>query len=189
MRFPARVPCAMRKVLLLCVLVVSHNAHPQEKISSRQELQTALEKAVMCDVDARTIFSNDLVADTLGVSHPRSELIKTDVAHDEDLVYHLPRGTKVFGYEAKEALSSSRSISTFFVKLRANSDQLHTVRKTLRLSPVPKGNPEGYGFFGQFEVRYIRKLPGSPDSPHDTIFSATGNQDNYVAIGCQNLSW
>ncbi|MGC3030121.1 hypothetical protein ACPUER_34205 [Burkholderia sp. DN3021] len=178
----------------ICALI-SSTAFSQEVISSRETLGNALEGAVTCRNDALNVFGGGQFDG--GPSDPRRSLealgVKIIRGGDDNgkIVYHLPRGIKVFDREASEAFFSSESTTLFFVVIRANPNRLSEFNKVLKLTPVPKGNPEGYGYFDEFEVRDIRKLSDGTDSPPNTIFSAVGKNKRrgYIIVGCQNLAW
>lgn len=181
-------------VVPMCVLI-SSAAYSQEIISSRETLGIALEGAVMCRNDALNVFGGGQFDG--GPSDPRRSLeaLGVEVIRGGDdngkIVYRLPRGIRVFNREVSEAFFSSESTTLFFVAIRANPNRLGEFNKVLKLTPVPKGNPEGYGYFDEFEVRDIRKLSGETDSPPNTIFSAVGKnrRRGYIIVGCQNLAW
>jgi hypothetical protein len=170
-------------------------AFSQETISSQRSLEIALENAVMCKLDGLNVFNGGEFDG--GPADPQKRLEALGVNIDDgsnrtgEMRYRFPRGVKVFGYEASEAVYSSESITTFFVNLRSPSDRLGAVNKVLRLISVPKGNPDGYGYFNEFQVRDIRKLSDGKVAPPDTIFSGIGGQSGheYVVVGCQNLAW
>lgn len=186
---------AIYRLASICTLLLPSAAFPYDSISSKKSLETTLEKAVMCDVDAlATLGGGEFDG---GPNDPRPRLenlgvkIVDETGQDEAgrVTYRLPRGINVFGYEAREALFFAESTTIFFITLRSDSGRLKEISKTLGLTPVPKGSPEGYGYFDEFNVQYIRKLSTMGDTPPDTIFSGTGNRQNYVVIGCQNLAW
>jgi hypothetical protein len=170
-------------------------AFSQESISSTKDLQAVLEKAVMCKPDGLNLFNGSEFDG--GPSDPKRKLealgvsIANESHHGGETVYRFPPGVRVFGQEVSQALYFSESTTLFFVNLRSGRGQLETVNKSLRLSPVPKGNPDGYGYFNEFDVRSIRKLSKGDDEPPDTIFSAVANHDghDHLVIGCQNLAW
>jgi hypothetical protein len=176
-------------------LVFAPPAFSQEAIASLKELGHALESAATCQRNAINIFSgaefdgapNDpkRQLEALGVS------VANESRHGGETVYRFPAGVEVFGHEASEALFFDQSTTLFFVRLRSAPDQLRAFSQTLRLAPVPKGNPDGYGYFNEIDVRYIRKLIGSDDAASDTIFSGLGSRDGrgYIVIGCQSLAW
>ncbi|WP_155632777.1 hypothetical protein [Burkholderia cepacia] len=185
---------AVAGVVPICALI-SSVAFSQEVISSRETLGTALEGAVTCRNDALNVFGGGQFDG--GPSDPRGRLEALGVKitrggdDNEKIVYRLPRGIKVFDREASEAFFSSESTTLFFVAIRSNSNRLGEFNKALRLSRVPKGNPDGYGYFDEFEVRAIRKLSDETNSPPNTIFSAVGKnkRHGYIIVGCQNLAW
>jgi hypothetical protein len=176
-------------------LVLALPAFSQEAIASLKKLGHTLEKAATCNKNAINIFSgaefdgahNDpkRQLEALGVS------IANESRHGGETVYRFPAGVEVFGHEASEALFFDQSTTLFFVRLRSDPDQLRAVSQTLRLAAVPKGNPEGYGYFNEFDVRYIRKLTGSGGAESDAIFGGVGIRDRlgYIVIGCQSLAW
>lgn len=179
----------------VCVLISASSGYSQSVISSRHGLEVALENAVMCKADAINIFSgsefdgdsNDLKRqlEALGVS------VINESKHGGEIRYQLPSGVKLFGSEASEALFFSESTTLFFVDLRSAPERMRAINRALKLAAVPKGNPDGYGYFNEFDVRYIRKLSGSEDTPPDTIFSGIDgrNGQDHIVIGCQNLAW
>jgi hypothetical protein len=177
----------------ICALILSQAACAQDVISSHQDLQAVLEKAVTCRVDALNKFNGSEFDGSPGDVRTQLENLGVEVnsqpPDNDTITYRFPAGVKVFGYEASEATSSAESVTTFFISLRAGADHLRQINKTLRLTGVTKGNPDGYGYFGKFNVRYIRKLSNDKNGPPDTIFSGTENIGKHVVIGCQNLAW
>ena len=178
----------------ICMLNFSAAAFAQEASLSKHGLESALEKAVMCKVNALDTFGG--IGFEGGADDPRPMLEALGVRINENsttttarISYYFPPGIKVFGYEVSEAKYFDSGMMIFFVSLRAGSDRLPAINKTLRLAPVAKGNPDRYGLFDEIDVRYIRKLSDDKSMPPDTIFSGTGSRQNYVVIGCQNLSW
>lgn len=186
---------ALCRFAFIGTLLLPSAAFPYDSIFSKTSLETVLEKAVMCDVDAIAALGGGEFDG--GANDPRPRLenlgvkIIDETGQDEAgrITYRLPRGIKVFGYEASEALFFAESTTIFFITLRADSGRLKEISRILGLTPVPKGSQEGYGYFDEFNVQYIRKLSTMGDVPPDTIFSGTGNRQNYVVIGCQNLAW
>lgn len=176
-----------------CALIFAPAAYSQEPITSRKDVEVALERAVNCNVDALGIFSgsrSDGGPDDAGRQLEKLGItIPSETKHEGEMRYRFPTGIKIFGYEVSEALFSSNSVTTFFVTLHASPDRLRTIDQILKLVPVPGGNAEGYGYFGEIEVRYIRKFGAEKDMPPDTIFSGTAHNGNSVVIGCQNLAW
>jgi hypothetical protein len=177
-------------------LIFSSTALSQETISSKKDLGLALERAVTCKVGALGFFDGSEFAGGPGDAMHQLKSLGVNIAiKNEDysggIRYRFPLGIKVFGYEAIDALYFSESTTLFVVTLRADFKYLPKINKVLNLTPVPKGNPEGYGYVDNLDVRYIRKLrePGV-DFPY-TIFSGIEGSDghNNVAIGCQNLAW
>jgi hypothetical protein len=187
--------CLAKRTVTALIICMFFPAAPFSKttISSTKSLETALEKAVTCHPDEISIFDGSLFDG--GSDDPRPKLERLGVKiveepqHGGEIRYHFPLGVKVFGYEATEALFSSPSTTIFFVNLHTRSDHLSAISEALKLAPVPKGNPDGYGHFNEFNVREIKKLSDEKDIPPDTIFSGTGNSRDYIVIGCQNLSW
>lgn len=176
-------------------LIFSSSVFSRETIASRRDLGAALENAVKCMPDALGDFDgskfdgsqNDLrkIFESLGVR------VAVESKHGGEIVYQLPGGINVFGYEASEALYFDESTTLFFIKLRSGSDKLNSISKALRLASIPSGNPDGYGYFNEFDVRFIRKLHDGNDGLPDTIFSGIGEENGrtHIVVGCQNLAW
>ena len=185
-----KLPRAFIGVALMCALNFSSAAFSQEKISSKKSLEVALEDAVMCKTEALGIFSGGEFDG--GPDDPQKPLEALGVSMTNQdkhggTRFILPQNINVFGYEASEAIYFDSSTTLFFIVLRADSNRLGAINKTLRLVPVPKGNPDGYGYFEEFDARYIRKLDGGKVQFPYTIFSAIDHDQ--VVIGCQNLAW
>jgi len=189
-----RLPRAIFGVMLMCVLSFSLTAFAQEAISSQKSLEVALENAVMCKTEAIGIFSGgEFDGGPDDPQKPLEALGVKMVSQDKHggMRYLLPPGVKVFGYEASEVGYFDSSTTLFFVILRTESNQLAAINKKLKLNPVPRGNPDGYGYFEDFDASYIRKLGSGKEQFPYTIFSAVGhnNGGGHVIIGCQNLAW
>ncbi|WP_157636468.1 hypothetical protein [Burkholderia ubonensis] len=186
---------AIFKLMPACALIFATAVYPKDTLSSRRSLEVALENAVMCKVDALNIFNGSEFDG--GADDPKQRLeslgvnVINESRHGGEIRYQLPSGIKLFGYEAREALFFSESTTLFFVRLKSGPERMRAINKALRLTSVPKGNPDGYGYFNEFDVRYIRKLNGGEDVPHDTIFSGIGDLggNEHIVIGCQNLAW
>jgi len=181
---------------MVFALFFSSTAFSQETISSRKDLGRALENAVMCKVDALGFFDGSEFAGGPGDAMHQLKSLGVDIAiKNEDysggIRYHFPSGIDVFGYEAVDALYFSESTTLFVVTLRSDLKSLPKISRVLSLNPISSGNPDGYGYIDNLDVRYIRKLqePGV-DFPY-TIFSGIkgGDGHRYVAVGCQNLAW
>lgn len=169
-------------------------AFSHELISSRRDLEVALESAVKCTPDELGDFDGSRFDGDLNEKKELELLgvrVSKESRHGGEIVYKFPRGIEIFGHEVDSALYFDQSTTLFFVKLRSRSNNLNSINEILNLAPIRKGNPDGYGYFGEFDVRFLRKLHYEDDSPPDAIFSAVGNQNGrtYVVIGCQNLAW
>jgi len=197
MRMQRMAILASGSVVIASISVLFHTpeALAEDKDLSRSNLQTNLEKAVMCDTDAINIFNGSKFVGGSNDPKPQLENLGVRIIDDSTvsgpskITYRFPPNTIVFGHEASEALYYEFSTEIFFISLRSSADRLSGINKRLRLNPIPKGNPDGYGLFDEIEVRYIRKLSAMGDMPPDTIFSGTGTRQNYIVIGCQNLAW
>lgn len=182
-------------VAVVGILNFSSGAFSSEPISSRRDLEGALENAVKCMPDALEDFDGirfDGGPDDLRKTFEKLEVrVASESKHGGGVTYQFPRGIRIFGYEAGEALYFDESTTLFFVRLQSGPEALRSISEALRLTPIRKGNPDGYGYFGEFDVRYFRKLPDGLDSPPNAIFSGIGyrNGRTYVVIGCQNLAW
>jgi len=181
---------------MLLMLSVSSIAYSQEIISSRIDLERTLERAVMCKADALGVIDGSEFSGGPGDALHQLQALGVDISiknadYSGGIEYRFPDGVKVFGYEAMHAIYFSESTTLFFVILRADVRHLGEINKILGLTPVAKGNPDGYGYVENVSVRYIRKLlePGV-DFPY-TIFSGTKDSDghDYIVVGCQNLAW
>jgi len=181
---------------MIFALFVSSAAFSQEAISSQKDLGRALESAVMCKVDALGFFDGSEFAGGPGDAMHQLKSLGVDIAiKNEDysggIRYHFPPGVNVFGYEAIDALYFSESTTLFVVTLRSDLKHLPRINRVLNLNPVPRGNPDGYGYVDNLDVRYVRKLPESGGDFPYTIFSGIkdGDGHRYIAVGCQNLAW
>jgi len=181
---------------VLLTLSFSSIAYAQEIISSQKDLGRTLEHAVMCKVDALGVVDGSEFSGGPGDAFHQLQALGVGISvKNEDysggIRYHFPDGVKVFGYDAMDALYFAESTTLFFVTLRADVKFLGKVNKILGLSPVATGNPDGYGYVDNIDVRFIRKLrePGV-DFPY-TIFSGIKNSGgrDYIVVGCQNLAW
>jgi hypothetical protein len=184
------------RLSVVSALVFSSTAFSQETISSKKDLGLALERAVTCKVDALGFFDgSEFDSGPLGAMHQLKSLGVSIAIKNGDysggIGYRFPRGVKAFGYEVVDALYFSESTTLFVVTLRADFKYLPEINGALNLTPIQKGNPDGYGYVDNLDVRYIKKLSGSDVDFPDAIFSGIKNGDghNYLAIGCQNLAW
>ena len=191
--------CARKLVHLaaISVLLCNSTAFSQEMISSKESLERALEGAVTCHSDALGAFAGSEYADVSGETTRGIEALGGAVVRDPEqvgaIIFRLPPGTRVFGYEAREATFFSESTILFFVSLKANSSGLNKLNAILKLRPIRRGNPDGYGYFDKIDVEYIRKLKNGgedEDFPY-TIFSGVekGGGENNIIAACQNLAW
>jgi len=197
MNFRLLAGCA-RKLLRLSVisaLLLNSIAFSQEVISSKKSLEHALEGAVTCNLDALGDFIGSEYASVPGETTRGIEALGGAVANDPEQLgavrFHFPAGTRVFGYEAREATFFSESTILFFVTLESSLANLNKINEVLKLHPIENGNPDGYGYFDKIDVRYIRKLNGHREDFPYTIFSGVERSDGRgkIVVGCQNLAW
>lgn len=179
----------------MCALIASSGAHSQQTISTASGLGSALEDAVTCKSEALGTFDSSEFdgspsdtrkqLETLGVQ------IRNENKHGGETALKFPHNIRIFGYPAQQATFFSESTVLFFVKIDAGWKQLHTLNTRLMLKPIAKGNPEGYGYFNEFNVERVRKLKNATDLSTYTIFSGTTRENGheYIVLGCQNLSW
>jgi hypothetical protein len=182
-------------VVVIGVFAFSPAGLSHELVSSRHDLAMALEGAVKCMPDAIANFDGSRFDGGPNDGKRELELLGVRVSnesrHGGEVDYQFPRGIRVFGYEVDSALYFDQSATLFFVRLRRGLGDVQSINNVLRLSPVRKEDQDSYGYFGEIDVRYIRKLNNRDNSFPDVIFSATErkNGQGYVVVGCQNLAW
>jgi hypothetical protein len=179
----------------ICSLIASTGAHSQQTISTASDLGSALENAVTCKSEALGAFDGSEFdgspsdtrkqLETLGVQ------IKNENKHGGETALTFPHNIRIFGYSVQQATFFSESTLLFFVKIDAGWNQLRTLNTRLMLKPIAKDNPEGYGYFNEFNVDSVRKLKNDTDLSPYTIFSGTTRENGheYIVLGCQSLSW
>lgn len=197
MNFRLLAGCAKKLLRLgvISALLLNSTAFSQEVISSKKSLEHALEGAVTCNLDALGAFIGSEYASVPGETTRGIEALGGAVANDPEQLgavrFHFPAGTRVFGYEAREATFFSESTILFFVTLESNSTHLIEINRVLKLHPIKNGNPDGYGYFDKIDVRYIRKLNEHHEDFPYTVFSGVerGDGRDKIVVGCQNLAW
>jgi hypothetical protein len=188
--------CLIKKTLrwsfsstLACTLFFCPSAYSQKKISSIDDLNTTLEQAILCDVDALNTF---YAADPhYGPDDTRQKLEQmgvkvTNESQHGGIKFQFPPNIKAFRNEASEALFFDEGTMIFLVNLRLTSDHLSAISKILGLAPISRSNPDGYGYFDEIDVRYIRKLSNNKEANSNAVFSGTGRHQDYIVIGCQD---
>jgi len=197
MNFRLLEDCVSRllRLVVISALLFNSTAFSQEVISSKESLEHALEGAVTCNLDALGAFIGSEYANVPGETTRGIEALGGAVVSDPErfgaIRFRFPPDTRVFGYEAREATFFSESTILFFVILKSDSADLNELNRVLKLHPIPKGNPDGYGYFDKIDVRYIRKLNKDHEDFPYTIFSgvAKGDGKDDIVVGCQNLAW
>lgn len=179
--------------MLFGVLSLSSPVYSEQSNSSRYDLEVALEKAVKCEPGALNDFNGSITGTGTDFQRKMKSLgvrVASESKHGGEITYQFPRGTRVFGYDAISAIYFDESTTIFFVRLNSGLAGLRDISNSLRLHPIKDGNAEGYGYFGEFDVRFLRKIAGGA-SPPDTVIGGIGRKDgrSFIAIGCQNLSW
>jgi hypothetical protein len=119
MNFGLLGTCASRLLRLgvIFALLFNSSAFSQEVISSKRNLEHALESAVTCNVDALGAFTGSEYASVPDQTKKGIEALGGTVASDPEqlgaIVFRFPPGVKVFGHEAREALFFSESTILF----------------------------------------------------------------------------
>lgn len=181
--------CRALVLMLLCSNV------PLKASDNRSQLGAELERAVSCDRAALNVFDGSKFDGSSDDPYPTFLSMGVAIYNDPGKfgasVFRFPKGVRVFGYEAMQAVYSTESITTFFVELDAGPTDLVRLKNMLRLRPIEKEDMNKFGYFGKITVRYLKRVGGQNLDPPDFQFlgERTTNGKSSVFIGCQNLAW